>query len=181
MRWRARISKPSRTGVIAGPIRWRRRGTRPRRARRFRCPAGGSGKPWTRAVRPPSMRPTGVATSSWSRPPIRPAGRPPARPLRPSTTVSLWLFYTQAGAVHDTPTLMLAAGRILGLVGGYLLFIQLLMMSRVSWLEEWVGARDLLQWHRWLGTTLVVTVLGHIVFIVYGYALTGDKGVVDQG
>ena len=98
-----------------------------------------------------------------------------------ATSVSLWLFDTQAGAVHDTPTLMLAAGRILGLVGGYLLFIQLLMMSRVSWLEEWVGARDLLQWHRWLGTTLVVTVVGHIVFIVYGYALTGDKGVVDQG
>ena len=65
-----------------------------------------------------------------------------------ATSVSLWLFDTQAGAVHDTPTLMLAAGRILGLVGGYLLFIQLLMMSRASWLEEWVGARDLLQWHR---------------------------------
>jgi predicted ferric reductase len=98
-----------------------------------------------------------------------------------ATSMSFWLFDTQAGAVHDTPTLMLAAGRILGLIGGYLLFIQLLMMSRVSWLEEWVGARDLLQWHRWLGTTLVVTVLGHIVFIVYGYALTADDGVVDQG
>jgi len=54
------------------------------------------------------------------------------------------------------------------------------MMSRVSWLEEWVGARDLLRWHRWLGTTLVVGVLAHIVFITYGYALTANAKVVDQ-
>jgi predicted ferric reductase len=98
-----------------------------------------------------------------------------------ATSIALWLFDTQAGAVKDTATLMLAAGRITGLAGGYVLFIQLLMMSRVSWLEEWVGSRDLLRWHRGLGTSLVVLILGHITFIVYGYALTGDKGVVDQG
>lgn len=98
-----------------------------------------------------------------------------------ATSVSLWLFDTQPGAINDTPTLMMAVGRITGLIAGYLLFIQLLMMSRVSWLEEWVGARDLLRWHRWLGTTLVVTMLTHIVFIVYGYALTAETGVVEQG
>src|SRR5687768_16501708 len=98
-----------------------------------------------------------------------------------ATSVALWLFDTQAGAVNDTATLMLAAGRITGLIAGYLLFIQLLMMSRVSWLEEWVGARDLLRWHRWLGTSLVVMVLAHSVFIVYGYALTAETGVVEQG
>ena len=97
-----------------------------------------------------------------------------------ATSVSLWLFDTQAGAINSTPTLLLAIGRITGLIGGYLLFIQLLMMSRVSWLEEWVGARDLLRWHRWLGTSLVVTVLTHIVFIVFGYAQTAQTGVVDQ-
>src|SRR3954471_11039178 len=54
------------------------------------------------------------------------------------TSVSLWLFETEAGTVNDLSTLMMAVGRILGLTAGYLLFIQLLMMSRVSWLEEWV-------------------------------------------
>jgi predicted ferric reductase len=98
-----------------------------------------------------------------------------------ATAVSLWVFDTPAGTVHDTPTLMLATGRVTGLIGGYLLFVQLLMMSRVSWLEEWVGARDLLRWHRFLGTSLVVAVTAHIVCIVYGYALTGDTGVVAQG
>jgi predicted ferric reductase len=97
-----------------------------------------------------------------------------------ATSVSLWLFETEAGAINDLPTLMMAVGRITGLIGGYLLFIQLLMMSRVSFLEEWVGARDLLKWHRWLGTSLVVAVLAHAVFITYGYALTAETGVVDQ-
>ncbi len=75
---------------------------------------------------------------------------------------------------------MLAIGRVTGLIGGYLLFIQLLMMSRASWLEDWVGARDLLRWHRWLGTSLCVFVVAHIVFIVYGYALTAETDVVTQ-
>jgi predicted ferric reductase len=98
-----------------------------------------------------------------------------------ATSVALWLFDTHAETLKDTSSLMIAAGRITGLVGGYVLFIQLLMMSRVSWLEEWVGSRDLLRWHRWLGTSLVVTVLAHVVFIVYGYSITASTGVVDQG
>ncbi|MFI5930942.1 ferric reductase-like transmembrane domain-containing protein [Actinoplanes sp. NPDC051494] len=98
-----------------------------------------------------------------------------------ATSLSLWLFETPAGTINDTPTLMMAIGRITGLAGGYVLFIQLLMMSRVSFLEEWVGARDLLRWHRWLGTSLVLLVGAHAVFITYGYALTAETGVVEQG
>ncbi|GIF10185.1 ferredoxin reductase family protein [Actinoplanes teichomyceticus] len=97
-----------------------------------------------------------------------------------ATSVSLWLFDTRPGALDDTAGLMLATGRVTGLIGGYLLFIQLLMMSRVSWLEEWVGSRDLLRWHRWLGTSLLVAVIAHIVTIVYGYALLAQTGVADQ-
>src|SRR3954469_380459 len=136
--------------------------------------------------------PTGGKAAGPAQPPI-PDDRPPAEAVSGNrlltvllffsglaTSVALWLFDTQAGAVNDSATLMLAAGRVTGLVGEYLLFVQLLMMSRVSWLEEWVGARDLLRWHRWLGTTLVVFVLAHIVFIVYGYAMAAETGVVDQ-
>jgi predicted ferric reductase len=137
--------------------------------------------------------PSGWKATGPAQPPI-PDDRPPAEALSGNrlltillffsglaTSVSFWLFDTPGGSVNSTATLMLAAGRVSGLVAGYLLFVQLLMMSRVSWLEEWVGARDLLRWHRWLGTSLVVGVLAHIVLIVYGYALTAQSGVVDQG
>jgi predicted ferric reductase len=137
--------------------------------------------------------PSGWKATGPAQPPI-PDDRPPAEALSGNrlltillffsglaTSVSFWLFDTPGGSVNDTATLMLAAGRVTGLVSGYILFVQLLMMSRVSWLEEWVGARDLLRWHRWLGTSLVVGVLAHIVLIVYGYALTAQSGVVSQG
>ena len=39
----------------------------------------------------------------------------------------------------------------------------------------------LLRWHRWLGTSLVVSVLSHVVFIVYGYAVPAGAGALDQG
>ncbi|WP_305782570.1 ferredoxin reductase family protein [Symbioplanes lichenis] len=135
-------------------------------------------------------------TSGWqsSGPPVAVDDRPPAEATSGNrlftillffsglaTSLSLWLFETEAGAVNDTATLMMAIGRLTGLAGGYVLFIQLLMMSRVSFLEEWVGARDLLRWHRWLGTSLVLLIGAHAVFITYGYALTAGTGVVDQG
>jgi predicted ferric reductase len=124
---------------------------------------------------------------------VQPTDRPPAEAMAGNrlltillfvagllTSVSLWLFDTQPGAINDSATLMIAAGRITGLIAGYLLFIQLLMMSRVSWLEEWVGARDLLRWHRWLGTSLLAFVLAHIAFIVLGYAKQAGTPVVTQ-
>src|SRR4029453_16470800 len=122
------------------------------------------------------------------------AGRPPAEAtsgnrllvillflagLAPS--VALWLFETEAGAINDVPSLMIAIGRITGLAGGYLLFIQLLMMSRVSWLEEGAGATDTLKWNRGVGRAMVVPVLAHAVFITCGFALTAESPVVEQG
>jgi predicted ferric reductase len=124
---------------------------------------------------------------------VQPTDRPPAEAMAGNrlltillfmaglaTSVSLWLFDTQPGAINDSATLMIAVGRITGLVAGYLLFIQLLMMSRVSWLEEWVGARDLLRWHRWLGTSLLAFVMAHIAFIVFGYAAQSRTSAVNQ-
>ncbi|HEX8346912.1 MAG TPA: ferric reductase-like transmembrane domain-containing protein [Actinoplanes sp.] len=96
------------------------------------------------------------------------------------TSVAIWLFNTQPGSINSTATLLTASGRVTGLIAGYLLFIQLLMMSRVSWLEEWVGARDLLRWHRWLGTSLLAFVLAHIVFLVYGYAAAANTTATAQ-
>src|SRR5262249_34180274 len=55
---------------------------------------------------------------------------------------------------------------------------QILVMSRVRWLERWVGASDLLRWHRWLAAALVTLVPAHIVLITLGYAYADDVSVV---
>ncbi len=151
-------------------------------------------RPPARFPRPAERAPRRDRVARVSAPEIaKPTDRPPAEAVAGNrllavmlfaaglvTSVALWLFDTQPGAINDRATAFIAGGRITGLIGGYLLFVQLLMMSRVSWLEEWVGARDLLRWHRWLGVSLLTFVVAHIVLIVYGYALQANTGVVAQ-
>ncbi|MCI4061968.1 ferric reductase-like transmembrane domain-containing protein [Micromonospora sp. R77] len=81
-----------------------------------------------------------------------------------------WWLDTPAGSLSGTTDLLTAAGRITGLVAGYLLLVQVLMMSRVGALERWVGGERLSRLHRDLGATLLVAVLAHLSLIVVGYA-----------
>jgi len=88
-----------------------------------------------------------------------------------AASVELWWVDIPGDSMSGVGGLLVAAGRITGLAGGFLLLAQVLMMSRVAWLEQWIGAHDLLVWHRWLGTFLVVLVPAHAVFLIFGYAV----------
>lgn len=90
-------------------------------------------------------------------------------------SVELWWLDTPARSVHGAGAMMTEGGRITGMVAGFLLLAQVLAMSRVRWLERWIGAHDLLTWHRELGAALLVLVLAHVVLITFGYA--GESGV----
>jgi len=87
-----------------------------------------------------------------------------------AVSVELWWADTPGRSVSGPGGMLIAAGRITGLAGGFLLVAQVLMMSRVAWLEQWIGAHDLLIWHRFLGPFLVVLVPAHAVFLIFGYA-----------
>jgi predicted ferric reductase len=87
-----------------------------------------------------------------------------------AASVELWWVNTPSGSVSNPATALIAAGRVTGMIGGFVLLVQVLMMSRVAWLEAWVGAHELLIWHRALGGSLLVVVLAHAVLIVVGYA-----------
>ena len=90
-------------------------------------------------------------------------------------SVELWWLDTPTSSVHGAAALMTEGGRITGMVAGFVLLAQILAMSRVRWLERWIGAHDLLTWHRELGAALVVLVVAHVVLITFGYA--GESGV----
>jgi predicted ferric reductase len=91
--------------------------------------------------------------------------------------LGLWWVDTPAGSLTGSAEVLTAAGRITGLVAGYVLLLQVLLMSRVGWLERWVGAHDLLQWHRELGGFLVLGVLAHTGLTLVGYARTSRTSV----
>jgi predicted ferric reductase len=135
-----------------------------------------------------------TATRTRTLPGPRPVDRPPGifyRPARPTgddrpgrwilaaafwagliAAVAPWWFNTPSSTLSNTAAALIAAGRITGLITGYVLLVQVLLMSRVSWLEQVAGARRLLLWHRELGGFLVVGLLSHTVLIILGYART---------
>lgn len=81
-----------------------------------------------------------------------------------------WWFNTPAGAVTSVGEALIEAGRVTGLLGGYVLLLQILLMSRIGWLEQRLGGAEILGWHRDLGGLLLFLVLAHLALITVGYA-----------
>lgn len=87
---------------------------------------------------------------------------------------TVWLWW------HDTPSLtsttadqFTAIGRLSGLLGAYLILVQLLLMSRVARLDRAIGAQELTSWHRDMGAVTVVLLVTHTLFITLGYQQHG--------
>lgn len=97
-----------------------------------------------------------------------------------ATSLELWWLDTASGSIRTTGDILLAGGRLTGMVGGFLLLAQVLMMSRVGWLERWIGAHSLLIWHRELGGALLVVVLAHVALTIVGYAQLDQASLLHE-
>lgn len=93
----------------------------------------------------------------------------------------LWLWW------HDQPrdlyTLggwLTGAGRITGLLAGYGIAVQLLLMSRAPALDRGIGTDRLARWHAFSGGYTVSLMLAHTVLITWGYAVSANEGVIHQ-
>jgi predicted ferric reductase len=75
---------------------------------------------------------------------------------------------------------LIAAGQVTGLIGTYAVLVQLLLMSRIGWLEHHVGFDRLAVWHRWMGFATVILLVGHTVFTTLGYADEGRQSIPTQ-
>ncbi len=121
---------------------------------------------------------------------------PWAARARPAPGSGRWIFYAGVaiGAVavtwlwwHNTPSLagtaadlFTAIGRLTGLAAAYLILLQLLLMSRLRWLDRAMGFDDLTAWHRDGGALTVILLLAHTVFITLGYEATAHDGFLGQ-
>ncbi|WP_338694558.1 ferredoxin reductase family protein [Streptomyces sp. Q6] len=125
-----------------------------------------------------------------SPPPIR--HRAPAAPSRHSPAVPL-LAAAWAGGIavfalwwHDTGSVVGAAGwlngagRITGLLCGYMCALLVALMARVPWLERGVGSDRTARWHASAGRWTVGLLLGHLVLITLGYAAQARVGPVRE-
>lgn len=114
---------------------------------------------------------------------IRPR-RSPAIPLLIAVWAGaagvIWLWWSNTPSIADDKGRILNAGRITGLLAGYLMALVVLQMARVPALERSVGSDRVARWHAMSGRYMLCLTLAHIGLTMYGYALQANTGVVDQ-
>ncbi|MGC9377195.1 ferredoxin reductase family protein [Streptomyces sp. MH13] len=111
---------------------------------------------------------------------IRPR-RSPAVPLLLAVWAGaagvLWLWWHNTPAVSDGTGKVLDAGRITGLLAGYLMALVVLQTARVPALERRVGSDRVARWHAMTGRYTLCLVLAHVFLIMWGYAARAGKGL----
>jgi predicted ferric reductase len=92
----------------------------------------------------------------------------------------MWWRDNPPSSVHGWGPWLTSAGRITGLVGTYLIVIEVLLMGRVAWLDRMIGMDRLALWHRRNGEYSISLLVAHAVLTIWGYALTGHEGPVKE-
>ncbi len=87
--------------------------------------------------------------------------------------VSLWLAAGGPADVHDLSSGLTSAGRVAGLLGAYLVLVELLLLARIPLLERIYGFERLAVAHRLNGRVAITLLVGHAALITAGYT-TGD-------
>jgi predicted ferric reductase len=120
-----------------------------------------------------------------------PVARRPHAPLRISRGPALFVIWAGAAAVlalwwKDTTFVigldrwLTNAGRITGLLAGYLVVVLLALMARVPALERGVGTDQLARWHAMIGRYTVSLAVAHTLLIIWGYSVTAHTNVVHE-
>jgi predicted ferric reductase len=76
------------------------------------------------------------------------------------------LFLTAGAGKNST----LTVAKFFGMHAALLIMFQLLLVARLPWLDRRIGMDRLTVWHRWIGFTLLWTILTHATLIIIGYA-----------
>jgi predicted ferric reductase len=97
----------------------------------------------------------------------------------------MWIFVTVNVVIVEALFLSAGSGKngvltvakFFGLHAALLLHIQLLLVARLPWLDRRIGMDRLTVWHRWVGFSLLWTVLTHATLVVLGYAKLDDASM----
>jgi predicted ferric reductase len=95
--------------------------------------------------------------------------------LNGGVILALWLKDQDAATLRTTAGQLTAAGRIAGLLGAYLVLVQLLLMARIPALDRAVGLERLAAWHRRAGFWCLWLLLAHPALLLLGYAASDQR------
>ncbi|OHA80043.1 MAG: hypothetical protein A2675_00325 [Candidatus Yonathbacteria bacterium RIFCSPHIGHO2_01_FULL_51_10] len=95
--------------------------------------------------------------------------------------VVLWLtnssYYIQNPADGN---ILIALGRITGLLAEYFILVQLMLIGRVRWLEHLFGFDVLNKIHRWIGYSILSLLLTHPLLLTIGNAQANGVPLLSQ-
>jgi predicted ferric reductase len=94
--------------------------------------------------------------------------------------VAMWWQDNPSGSLHGLADQLVGLGRLTGLLGAYLLIVQVLLMARLPLLDRLIGMDRLSVWHRRNGEYSVSLLIVHAIAITWGYALSDKKGVLGE-
>ncbi|HLJ67536.1 MAG TPA: ferredoxin reductase family protein [Chloroflexota bacterium] len=136
-------------------------------------PAGGASRDWPRREpAPPAAVPQSQRIRHWRHARAALPGRLFWLGVAANAGVIVWLWARNNSAMLQTwPAFYTGVGRITGLLGAYLLLVQVLLLARIPPIERLAGFDRLTVWHRRNGKLCLYLIIAHVVFITAGYAL----------
>ena len=90
------------------------------------------------------------------------------------------LQHVTRAMLTDSAGLLTLLGRVCGMVGTYGIVITLFLIARIPWLEREVGLDKTVWWHRKIAPYALFLILGHVIFIVLGYAMTAQTSAISE-
>jgi predicted ferric reductase len=94
--------------------------------------------------------------------------------------VSLWWRAGGVREMDDTASVLTGLGRLSGLVGAYLVLVQVLLLARIPALDRRIGFDRLTVWHRLNGKLALSLLVAHAALITGGYAVGDRLSVIDE-
>jgi len=88
--------------------------------------------------------------------------------------------------LHDTAPLrsfaewLVAVGRLSGLEGTYALLVTVVLLARVSWIDDFLGMDRLFRWHGRLGAVAIWLLVVHAFTIIWGYSASFHTPIVSE-
>jgi ferredoxin-NADP reductase/DMSO/TMAO reductase YedYZ heme-binding membrane subunit len=91
-----------------------------------------------------------------------------------------YLWWRTTVFMHSPGALLTDVGEVLGLLAGYGVVVLVALMARLPPLERGIGTDRLARWHSIGGRYVISVVSGHVVFIIWGYAVTAHESVTSE-
>ena len=92
----------------------------------------------------------------------------------------VWLWWRDTTSIQGMGATLTNAGRILGLLSGYGFVVLVALMARLPPLERGIGSDRLTRWHAMGGRYIITVTTGHVLAIVWGYAVTAHESVTSE-